>query len=196
MTIHALLQAAAGETPGARRSISKGLDAFAVVFPAVLLAAVGVALGLLLFILPGIYLAVRWYFVAQAVVIDRRRGVDALQRSGELVTDSWWRVFGIGLLVTLITTIASFISLPLSFVAEEVDRAVIALAGSIIAELNSAPFLAIVATLLYFDLSGRKAGRVPAPVTPLPGEGPPPPPPPPPPPAGPPDPPGLPPRDV
>lgn len=189
MTIHALLQAAAGQTPGARHSIGAGLDAFAAVFPAVLLAAAGVALGLLLFIVPGIYLAVRWYFVAQAVVIDRRRGVDALQRSSELVTGSWWRVFGIGLLVTVIATIASLVSLPVSLVAEEVDRAVIALAGSIIAELIAAPFVAIVATLLYFDLSGRKAGHIPAPVAPGPGEGPPPP-------AGPPDPPGLPPRDV
>jgi hypothetical protein len=188
MTIHALLQAAAGEMPGTRRAISAGLDAFAPVFPAVLLAAAGVALGLLLFIVPGIYLAVRWYFVPQAVVIDRRRGVDALQRSGELVTGSWWRVFGIGLLITLIATLAGFVTLPLSLVAEEVDRAVIALAGTIIAELITAPFVAIVATLLYFDLSSRRTGRVPAPVPPGPGA-------PPPPPAGPPDPPGLPPRE-
>ena len=189
MTIHALLQAAAGEMPGTRRAISAGLDAFAPVFPAVLLAAAGVALGLLLFIVPGIYLAVRWYFVPQAVVIDRRRGVEALQRSGELVTGSWWRVFGIGLLITLIATLAGFVTLPLSLVAEEVDRAVIALAGTIIAELITAPFVAIVATLLYFDLSSRRTGRVPAPVPPAPGT------PPAGPPAGPPDPPGLPPRE-
>ena len=196
MMIHALLQAAAGETPGARRSIAAGLDAFGAVFPAVLLAVAGVALGLVLFILPGVYLAVRWYFVPQAVIIDRRRGMEALQRSGELVAGSWWRVFGIALLVWIIATVAGFVTLPLNLVAEEVDRAVIALAGGIIAELIAAPFLAIVATLLYFDLSGRMAGRVPAPVAPAPGQDPPPPPPPPPgSQAGPPDPPGLPPRE-
>ena len=36
-------------------------------------------------ILPGIYLAVRWYFVPQAVVVDGARGTAALEHSGELV---------------------------------------------------------------------------------------------------------------
>jgi hypothetical protein len=38
-----------------------------------------------LFILPGVYLAVRWYFVPQAVVIDGARGPAALTRSGQIV---------------------------------------------------------------------------------------------------------------
>lgn len=183
MTIHALLQAAAGEAPGTRRSIAAGLDAFAPVFPAVLMAAAGVALGLLAFVIPGIYLLVRWYFVPQAVVIDGRRSTEALVRSGELVQGSWWRVFGVFLLATLIATLAGLVTLPLDVAASAADRAVLVLAGSILAELISAPFMAIVATLLYFDLSARRAGRVPAPVAPRDDA-----------PTRPPDPPGLPPR--
>ena len=179
MAVHALLQAADGEEPGVRRSVVAGLELFAAVFVAVLLAAAGIAVGLLLLVLPGIYLAVRWYFVAQAVVIDGRRGPDALRRSGELVEGSWWRVFGIGIVATLISAVPSLVLFPLELVAEAADRDVFSLAGSILAELVAAPFLAIVGTLLYFDLNARRAGRVPTPV----------------PPAGPPDPPGLAPRD-
>jgi hypothetical protein len=183
MTIHALLQAAAGQTPSARQAIASGLDAFGALFPAVAVAAAGIVLGLFLFIVPGVYLYVRWYFLAQAVVIDRRRNVRALERSGDLVNGSWWRVFGIVLLSTIIAGLVTFVAFPLELLAEEVDRAVISLAGAIIAELIAAPFLAVVATLLYFDLSSRKAGRIPAPVAP-PGPQ-----------QGPPDPPGLPPRE-
>src|SRR2546430_16884987 len=71
-----------------------GLEAFRPVFGALVIAAAGVVLGLFVFILPGIWLFVRWAFVPQAVVLDGRRGVAALQRSAELVTGSWWRGFG------------------------------------------------------------------------------------------------------
>lgn len=192
MIIHALLRAAGGEAPTAGGSISAGFEVFAPIFLAVIIAAAGIGLGLTLFIVPGIYLAVRWYFVAQAVVIDGRRGPDALRRSGELVSGQWFRVLGIAIVINLVVILpAGLVGLPLSFAAEEADRAVFSMAGSILAQLVTAPFIAIVGTLLFFDLSARKAGRVPSPV------------PPPPPPDesagpgaadGPPDPPGLPPR--
>ncbi|MEX2195890.1 MAG: glycerophosphoryl diester phosphodiesterase membrane domain-containing protein [Thermoleophilaceae bacterium] len=195
MTIYALLRAAGGEDPSSRASIAAGLDVFAPVFGAVILAAVGIAAGLFLFIVPGVYLAVRWYFVAQAVVIDGRRGSAALRRSGELVTGEWWRVLGVAIVVNLIVIIpAAVVGLPLSLAAEQADRAVLGLAGSILAQLVTVPYIAIVGTLLFFDLSARKAGRVPSPVAPPPPPGAPPPDQGAPPPARPPDPPGLPPR--
>ena len=82
-------RAPAGAPPASRRGrarrSSAGLDAFAPIFFAVLLAGIGIALGLVLLVLPGIYMAVRWYFVPQAVVIDGARGPRALEHSGELV---------------------------------------------------------------------------------------------------------------
>lgn len=187
MIIYALLQAAGGQVPSTRGSITAGLDVFAPVFLAVIIAAAGIAAGLFVFILPGVYLAVRWYFVAQAVVIDGRRGPDALARSGELVRGQWWRVFGIAIVVNILVAIpAALVGLPLSLAAEQADRAVFGLAGSILAQLVTVPFVAIVGTLFFFDLSTRKAGSVPSPVAP-PFE-------PPPEPERPPDPPGLPPR--
>lgn len=187
MTIHALLQAAAGQAPSAGRSIASGLEAFAPIFLAILLAAAGVGVGLLLFIAPGIYLAIRWLFVAQAVVVDGRRGWDALVRSGELVRRSWWRVFGIELVVALIAAVpVTLLELPLAIAAEQADSAALLLVGSILGQIAAGPFVALVNTLLFFDLSARKAGRIPAPVAP--GRSPPRR-------DGPPDPPGLPPRE-
>ena len=93
--IHAIHSSASGTPPRAREALQSGLDAFAPIFLAVVLAGIGIAAGLVLLVVPGVYLAVRWYLVPQAVVIDGARGLRALRRSGELVQGFWWRTFGL-----------------------------------------------------------------------------------------------------
>ena len=79
------------------------------VLPVVALYAVGVGLGFVALIVPGIYLATRWYFNAQAVVVDGHRGTAALKASGTLVQGSWWRVFGTVLLLSITAGIIGYI---------------------------------------------------------------------------------------
>jgi hypothetical protein len=150
--IHALNSVAAGEGPAAGRAIVAGFEAFTPLFTAVLLAGLGVALGLVL-ILPGIYLAIRWFFVPQAVVLDGERGPAALQRSGRLVQGFWWRAFGIVLLAQLPGVL---IGVPFASLAAGTDRQVYALIGEIVTQTVAAPFVALVATLLYYDLRARQ----------------------------------------
>ena len=153
--IHVLRSVAAGEGPAAGRAIVAGFEAFTPLFAAVLLAGLGVALGLLL-IVPGIYLAIRWFFAPQAVVIDGKRGPGALQRSGELVQGSWWRTFGIVLLSQLP---AVLIGVPFASLAAGSDRQLFALIGEIVTQTVVAPFVALLATLLYYDLRARATQR-------------------------------------
>ncbi len=156
-TIHALIPISRGERPHAGRALQGGFDAFAPLLLAILIAAVGIALGLLALILPGIYLLVRWYFVPQAVVVEGLRGVDALRRSSELVQGSWWRTFGIVVLLNVLAAIPGVLILaPLEAVAEAADRELVSLAGSIAAETLTMPFVALVSTLLFYDLRVRR----------------------------------------
>lgn len=156
MTIAVLRGVEKGDPPSAGGAIQRGLDVFTPILLVVVLAAGGVALGLLLFVVPGIYLAIRWYFAVQAVVIEDLRGTDALTRSADLVRGSWWRVFGIVLVAVLVSAIpAAFLGLPLAVAAEAADRAVVALAGQILAEALVAPFNALLVTLLFYDLRAR-----------------------------------------
>jgi hypothetical protein len=46
-------------------------------------------------VVPGIWLAVRGYFAAQAAVVDGLGPVEALQRSAEVVKSRWWRTLGV-----------------------------------------------------------------------------------------------------
>jgi hypothetical protein len=154
--VHALLAVASGGSPGAREAIMKGFEAFTPIFFAVLLAALGILLGLIL-IVPGIYLFVRWYFVPQTVVLEGARDTGALRASGRLVEGAWWRTFGMVLLVNLLALVAAvLLGYPFAAAAEGTDRAIWSLAGQIVAAVVTQPFAALFATLLYFDLRERK----------------------------------------
>lgn len=157
-TIHLLKRLADRERPHAGRSIQAGLDVFAPVFLAVLLAGIGTAVGLVVLILPGIYVAVRWYFVPQSVVIDNTRSTDALRASWTLTNGFWLRTFGVIVLANIIAFLpASLVVLPLQALAESADRQAISLAGMILTEALTAPFVALVSTLLFFDIRARRS---------------------------------------
>lgn len=118
--------------------------------PVLLLAATVIGLPV------AVWLGVRWSFFGQAVMIDRAPGAGAPGRSAQLVAGGWWRVFGILLLVALISVppqlvVAEITSLGPQFVAALINAVVAALI---------LPFVVIADTLLYFDLSARREGHV------------------------------------
>jgi hypothetical protein len=160
----------------ASRSVRTGLDAFAPTLLAVLLAAAGVALGLLAFVIPGVFLFVRWYVVAPTVVIEGRRGGEALRRSSELVAGRGWWMLGVIIVVGLITGIAgTVVSLPADVLARSADAEGIALAGTMVGQILTLPFSALATLLLFFTLRARRGERdtrprdVPPPPPPPPG---------------------------
>jgi hypothetical protein len=155
--VHALHSVAAGGSPGAREAIVKGFESFAPIFFAVLLAAAGIALGLFLLIVPGVYLFVRWYFVPQAVVLEGTRNTAALRASSRLVAGAWWRTFGLVVLVNVLVGLTIvLLGAPFTALADTTDRALWALSGNILATTVTQPFIALFSTFLYYDLRERK----------------------------------------
>lgn len=160
--IYALNAIAAGERPRAGQVLVEGFEAFTPLFAAVVLAAVGIAIGLLALIVPGVFLAVRWFFVPQAVVIDGARGADALRRSGDLVQGFWWRTFGLVLLANIAIAIPGVILLaPFTAIAESTDRAAWELVGASVTTSVTAPFVGLFATFVYYDLLARRTHAAP-----------------------------------
>lgn len=156
--IYALHAISADEQPSPGEVLVAGFEAFTPLFGAVLLAGIGVALGLAALIVPGVFLLVRWFFVPQAVVVDGARGPAALTRSGDLVEGYWWRTLGLVLLVNIVVAIPGILLLaPFNSIAGETDDAVWSLAGSMVAASVTTPFVALFSTLLYYDLRARKA---------------------------------------
>jgi hypothetical protein len=155
--IYALHSIAAGTRPSPGQVFVAGFEAFTPLFGAVVLAALGIAIGFLALILPGVYLAVRWYFVPQAVVIEGARGPAALRRSAQIVEGSWWRTLALVLLANIAVAIPALALLaPFTAIAASTDEAVWALVGTILATSLTTPFVALFSTLLYYDLLARR----------------------------------------
>jgi hypothetical protein len=160
--IYALHSIAEGQRPSAGQVFVAGFEAFTPLFGAVLLAAIGIALGFVALFVPGVYLAIRWYFVPQTVVIESARGPAALTRSSQIVQDFWWRTFGLVVLANIAVAIPGFLLLaPFGAIASGTDRAVWSLVGTILATSVTTPFVALYSTLLYYDLLARRTSPIP-----------------------------------
>ena len=156
--IYALLSIEAGEQPSAGRTLVSGFEQFTPLFFAVLIAAIGIAAGFVLLVIPGIYLAVKLFFVPQTVVVEGARGTESLRRSSDMVRGFWWRTFGLVVMINLAAALpALVITAPFTGIADSTGDAAWALAGTICAESITTPFVALFSTFLYFDLRARAA---------------------------------------
>jgi hypothetical protein len=116
-----------------------------------ILAGLGIAFGLILFIIPGLVLLTWWSLITPVIVFENSGAVESLGRSRRLVSGWAWQVFGVFLLMFLLLIgfgiLLGVVLLPLpDDVAQFVSDA---LGGAI-----TAPFIALVAIILYNRLRG------------------------------------------
>jgi hypothetical protein len=116
-----------------------------------LLLYLGVIGGLLLLVIPGIYLMLVWMLTWQVMVFERCFGTAALRRSRALMRGNVWRAIGILLLSGLITAV-----LTSAFGAVFRLAPVLAPLARGIAQSVGGAYTATVAVLLYFDIRCRK----------------------------------------
>lgn len=151
-----------------RRDHSVG-DLFSAATPTILpligfgiLFGLGVGIGFILLIVPGLVLLTFWSVGAPAIVVERVGTVDAFGRSWRLVRGDAWSVFAT-LLVTLLIVIA--IGFVLAAIATPIgDGEAATWIAAIVSSIITAPIYALVASVLYFDLGGGEsaAGAEPA----------------------------------
>lgn len=114
-----------------------------------LLAGLGIALGFLLLIVPGLFLITIWAVVAPVIVVEKPGVFAAFGRSRELVRGHGWTVFGIVIITALLSGIAStLLQAAFSALPEFLEI----LIGSTIAQAVVAPFGAIAIAVTYFRL--------------------------------------------
>lgn len=94
----------------------------------------------------AIYFMVRWLFILPVALLEGFGPRTVLSRSSNLVRGSWWRVFGIALVVGIIVAVVTAVLQTIPVV------------GTTLGGILSAPIGAITLTLLYFDLRVKKEG--------------------------------------
>jgi hypothetical protein len=125
-----------------------------------LLAGLGIAVGFILLIVPGLYLLTIWSLVIPVVVLERVPAMDSFGRSRELVRGNGWNVFGVIVMTVLILIAVSIvISLVLTPLQDDLASFVQSLVGNVL----TAPFLALAWTVMYYRLAGQPRDAAPAP---------------------------------
>ena len=160
----AIAQAYLGESADWRESLRFATRHIPSLLLLTLLYVLGVGLGTVLFIAPGVWLYVAWAFALPVLLVEGLRGRGALGRSFELVRGRWWKTFGtliVGfILAAIISTLMQGIFLIGMVVGEDNDAVVLVLSAiaGIVGLAISTPFQAALLTVLYFDLRVRKEG--------------------------------------
>lgn len=135
--------------------ISSAVPFIAPLLGAGILAGLGIGIGFVLFIVPGLILLTIWSLVAPVIVVEKPGVFPAFGRSRALVKDNGWRVFGVLLVMLLITVVAQQVLIAIGAgVGDDVGRGV----GYLIAVTITAPLQALTASILYFTLVGLKEG--------------------------------------
>jgi hypothetical protein len=114
-----------------------------------ILAGIGLAIGFVLLIIPGLILLVLWSVVAPVTVLERPGVFAAFGRSRELVRGNGWNVFGVIVIVFVAVAVISVAAGLASASLGSVARALVqwAVNGAL------APATALSASVLYFALA-------------------------------------------
>lgn len=115
-----------------------------------ILVGLAVAVGFIFFILPGIFLAVMFAVAIPALVIENRRGTEAMGRSWNLVKGHFWHALVVILVAGLIT---GFVSGIIGAIGG--SNWLVRWIFTAIAQIVVGPFAALVSILLYLDLRAR-----------------------------------------
>ena len=125
-----------------------------------ILAGLGIALGLILLIVPGLILLTWWILIIPVIVLEQRRAGESFSRSRELVRGYGWSVFGV-IVLTILLIIAFYIVLSLILIpAADWLRSFI---QSVVGGAVTTPFIVTAWTLLYYRLNAAKEPPLPAP---------------------------------
>jgi hypothetical protein len=124
-----------------------------------ILAGLGIALGLVLLIVPGLILLTWWCLIVPVIVLEGKQVGESFGRSRELVRGHGWTVFGVVIIVLLASAIASGVIQSIFSFLNPFFRYWI---GGTVANAIVDPFLAVALTLMYFHLRESPATAAPA----------------------------------
>ena len=136
------------------QTVNEALPYFWSVFGASILAGIAITIGLLLVIVPGLFLITIWAVIVPVIVIERSGALASFGRSRDLVRGHGWHVFGTLVLVYIIMLVVNIV---LGLIFSALPHVLGDGLSSVISGTLISPFLALVVTLVYYRLVGISA---------------------------------------
>jgi hypothetical protein len=114
-----------------------------------------VAIGFVLFIIPGIILTLMWMVSTPAMMVEGKGVFDSMSRSSELTKGNRWRILGVGALIVVAYLVLAVIIGLLAAISP-----ILGIIGGIALLVAVYPYLSIIVSVLYFNLVEVKGGQV------------------------------------
>ncbi|MFO7966509.1 MAG: hypothetical protein R6U44_02800 [Archaeoglobaceae archaeon] len=144
----AIVSMAYSELKGTRMNYMDGLnDAVAKIIPLIIasvIIAIGVTVGLILLVIPGLIFALLVIFAIQEVMIANKNGIGAVSNSIDIVKNNFGNVLVYAIVLLIVVAI---ISMALS---------IIPVVGTAIASLVLVPYASISITYAYMQIQGEE----------------------------------------
>jgi len=150
---YSVLEQLRGRVPSVGASISYGASRALPLLGAAFVTSLLLFAAGLLFVIPGIILAVRWALMAPVVIAEK--GVDPRARSAELTAGHRWGIFG---LIILMAIVGMILVAGLSLVVGPSTNVVARLVGQLIPQAVVLSFSAVVYGVMYYQLRSEKEG--------------------------------------
>ncbi len=150
--VHAVKTIGDGTRPRLAEVAARGLRALPIVAATEIIANLGIYLGFLALIVPGILLGLMWSVAAQAAALEREGWLAALRSSRRLAREHWPHIFALQFLIGALATagLLGARALPLGGSANALSVAV-----GIAVRTGVWSLSALTGALLYFDLRAR-----------------------------------------
>jgi hypothetical protein len=149
--VRAPTEATNGDPVDVQASYRWGFKRFGSVLLVSLLVGLAVLAGALALLIGALVVLTFLFVSIPALVVENRRGTEAMSRSWQLVSGNFWHALGVIVVTFIITGVIGNILRAIGG-----DNWVSAWIFSAIAQIITAPFSALVSVLLYLDLRARK----------------------------------------
>ena len=136
------------------QTVNSALPYLAPVAGASILAGIAITIGLLLIIVPGLFLITIWAVIVPVIIIEQSGALASFGRSRALVRGHGWHVFGTLVLVYIIMLVVNIV---LGVIFSALPHVLGDGLSSVISGTLISPFLALVVTLVYYRLVGSSA---------------------------------------
>jgi hypothetical protein len=116
-----------------------------------ILAGIAITVGLILIIVPGLWLITIWAVIIPVIVIERSGALNSFGRSRQLVRGHGWHVFGTLVLVFIILIVVNII---LGIIFSALPLVWRNGLSTVVSGTLISPYIALVVTLIYYRLAG------------------------------------------
>jgi MFS family permease len=164
--VYGTVQDLQGRRVGLGAIVTRGFASVLPVIGAAILMTLGLMVGFLLIIVPGLILLTMWWVTVPVIVVEHASITDAFGRSRELTAGRRWAIFGLFLLYIIIQQILTWIFAALAggIVGATSGNMMGAFAGGVIVAMVLgivfAAYFAVMTAVGYYYLRADKEGIV------------------------------------